>query len=204
VAHDPVRAALGAPSRPLVALGVAAMAVGWIAAAYFALANPLAVSDDARFVIGFVGLAWTAVPIAVQGVVLVRRKAAREMQWLASLPFPFAHEGYARALGQEHERASLELVLHFARPVDDKQLAVLGDLATDFSIFASLRREAAATLRLQSPAFQSSREPMGTPVHSAMTSYSTAALHRWFRRAAAPYLVALARDHGLASVEVSV
>jgi len=161
---------------------------------------PFAVDGNARTAVFLAGL---LVPlllcVAVEVLLLVPPRLAREQRWLASLPFAFAQEGYLHAMAKERDKAEIELVLHFAGPV---RAEVVTAVAESHGVGSTPRPRGPSTLRLSSPAF-GARQAGSTP-HATPDSYSNAALHRWFRGKAVPMLVELKQGHGLESVELEV
>jgi len=173
---DAVRMAL-TRSRADRVVGLALVLVGWAGAAWMQFGKVDVQQADVRQGAVFSLLVGPAL-LAIGASFLVKSlRLGRERAWLAALPFPFAHEGYLRALGSASEGGA-ELVLRFASP---PEAGVVEALAASFGVRA--KGEEAGTVRVEAPAGQ--------------------ALHPWFRRRAAPLLVKLRAEHGLDAVEIA-
>src|SRR5262249_44827505 len=125
------------------------------------------------------------------------RRARTELAWLATLPFPFAHEGYLEALARHDDRVGFDLVLHFDRAVTTETLAASIEAA---GLDQAPRARGATTLVIATPQFESRHE--SSTRTSSTTWYDTSPLHRWFRHRAVPLLSALVRENGLRAVEI--
>jgi hypothetical protein len=203
---DTVRSALAPPSVVVLVAGGIAVAGGCAMSGWLMFAGalgvppPVAVGGDARTAVFLAGLLVPGmVGVGVEVLLLARLRLVRQRRWLAALPFPFAHEGYLRAMAQENDEAFFELVLLFAGPIRLDEIAAV---AESHGVGSTPRLQGASTVRLVSPSCDARRE--GSTLHASPTSYSNARLHRWFRDHAAPMLAELYRAHGLTGAEVEV
>jgi hypothetical protein len=148
--------------------------------------------------LAFLALAAPVIAAAVFAkLVAAPRRARSELAWLATLPFPFAHEGYLAALAQHGDRVGFDLVLHFERAVTTDVLAASIEAA---GLDQAPRARGATTFAVATPQFESRHE--SSTRNTTSTWYDTSPLHRWFRDRAVPLLIALSREHGLRSVEI--
>lgn len=135
-------------------------------------------------------LAFTLVLI---GVVLTPLRAGAELRWLKALPFPFAHQGYLTVLKKDPGTNGLQLLLTFEKPPVQADVETL--CRSKFKGSKLVWQDERCVL-VQSP------PGLRTTSSYARGVYANAALHRWFRRVAAPFLSDLHRRAGLKKVEL--
>lgn len=140
--------------------------------------------------IGLFPLAFTLVVI---GVVLTPLRAASELRWLAALPFPFAHQGYFTVLKRDPSTNALQLLLTFHKPPNPADVETL--CKAKFRGSKLVWQDERCVL-VESPPKLKTRTGYQRGV------YANAALHRWFRKTAAPFLSDLYRRAGLKKVEL--
>lgn len=146
-------------------------------------------AHTALFAVAFVVLPLVFVLLMI-GAILTPWRRGLELRWLGSLPFPFAHQGYLRVLKRESSANNLQLLLTFDQQPKPEQVKTLCELRLPGS---KVVWQDERCVLVQSPR---ELETKGRGVSS------NARLHRWFRRAAAPFFTTLHRDGGLKKVEV--
>lgn len=150
-----------------------------------------------------IGLVSVFVPpaLAIMSVTFLfgRGRVTREAQWIAALPFPFAHEGYVEALRRAPPR--IELVVRLARPAERAALEASWEAA---GVPGTLFWRNPTTASISSPEFATHVEGFssGSGMSSAMSSTTGGPIHAWFRRLVATGLAELQRDYGLSAVEL--
>ena len=140
--------------------------------------------------IGLFPLVFTLLTI---GLVLTPMRASSERHWLTRLPFPFAHQGYFTTLRRDPSTNGLQLLLTFHQAPNpaDVELLCKAKLRGCKLVWQDER-----CILVESPPKLRPR----TGYRAGL--YGNAALHRWFRKVAAPFLGDLYRRAGLKKVEV--
>lgn len=183
------RSLAGGRSRLVVAAPIAAAIAAGGGVALILRARHLALST--QYDIALV-LAGGVLAFFATQMVAVSLLAARELRWLAALPWPFDAESYLAQLGAERSYSTLRVDVELAAPVADRAALVdarrLGR--------ASLGWPHAHVVSIQSPRVMTDV----TINRGIRPRYDNAAVHRWFRRCELAVIRPLAATCGIRAV----
>jgi hypothetical protein len=195
-----VRSLEGNAKMATIVLLVSGFVLGILSALtlFFGISLPASIADLAPLFEALALVVPLLLSYLVAKLVLTPRAIAREQARLASIPFPFAHEGYVRGLVSPSSSCVLDLHVTFARAADRARIAAAID---ERDVRATVRWLDSNRAIVSSPIIQTFHEAMGSGGRNA--SYTSAdRVHAWLVERALPLLEALHAELGVSSVSV--